>query len=119
MDTEVRRLRAAAQRLAQGKPPSQVRYPETFRRAAVRVARRHVGPGASVTRLARALGVSEPTLTKWLRTPPVPALRPVTVTPPPATGEDVARPPVLITPSGVRVEGLDRASLVAVLQALR
>jgi hypothetical protein len=49
----------------------------------------------------------------------VPALRPVTVTPPPATGEDVARPPVLITPSGVRVEGLDRASLVAVLQALR
>lgn len=33
MDEQLRRLRAEAQRLAQGKPRSQVRYPDTFRRA--------------------------------------------------------------------------------------
>jgi hypothetical protein len=34
MDEAMRQLRAEARRLAQGKPPSQVRYPEGFRRAA-------------------------------------------------------------------------------------
>ncbi len=62
MDEQVRRHRAAAQRLAQGRPRSQVRYPATFRRAAVALAWRRLGPGGSVTPLAREMGVSEPTL---------------------------------------------------------
>jgi transposase-like protein len=120
MDHEIRRLRAEAQRLAQGKPRSQVRYPDGFRRAAVAVARRRVGPGGSVTRLAREMGVSEPTLTKWLRPPARPVLRPVAVTTtpaPPPVPRAVANA-MLITPHGVRVTGLDRDTLVAVLQAL-
>src|SRR5262245_37454983 len=118
MEDAVRRLRADAQRLTQGKPRSQVRYPEAFRRAAVALARGRRGHGGSVARLARDIGVSEPTLTKWLRPVPMPALRPVavTVTSPPAAAAGAR--PVLITPSGVRVEGLDRDALIAVLRAL-
>jgi hypothetical protein len=118
MDEEIRRLRTDARRLAQGKARSQVRYPEAFRRAAVTLARMRQGRGGSVTRLAREIGVSEPTLTKWLRPSPLPGLRPVAVAlaapPEPHAGSS----PVLITPNGVRVEGLDRAALVAVLRAL-
>jgi hypothetical protein len=115
MDEAIRRLRADARRLAQGKPRSQVRYPDAFRRAAVTVTRMCQGRGGSVTRLAREIGVSEPTLTKWLRPPP---LRPVAVTLPAPPEPHAAASPVLITPTGVRVEGLDRDALIVVLRAL-
>jgi transposase-like protein len=114
MNDEIRRLRGEAQRLARGKHPSQVRYPEPFRRAAVATARSRLAQSGSVARVARAMGVSEPTLTKWLRLAALPMLRPVTLTPlplPPCR-------PVVITPNGVRVKGLDQATLVAVLRAL-
>jgi hypothetical protein len=85
---------------------------------AVTLARTRLGRGGSVARLARELGVSVPTLTKWLR-PSAPALvRPVTVTAAPMADRDAVARSVLITPRGVRVEGLDRPTLVAVLQAL-
>jgi hypothetical protein len=117
MDDEIGRLRAEVRRLAQGKPRSQVRYPAGFRHAAVRLVRRRVEQGSSVARLARGLGVSEPTLTKWLRPPTGARLRPVAVAaPPPAPAG--ARGPVLVTPHGLRVEGLDPTALIAVLRAL-
>jgi hypothetical protein len=68
-----------------------------------------------VGRLAREIGVSEPTLTKWLRPPAGPVLRPVAIT---TTERPAGSRPVLITPTGVRVEGLEGATLIAVLQAL-
>jgi hypothetical protein len=118
MDDEIRRLRAEARRLARGKHPSQVRYPDRFRRAAVALARRRLGPEGSVARLARDVGVSEPTLTKWLRPRTQPVLRPVAVLPAAMPAHPGAVGPVLITPKGVRVRGLDHDTLVAVLQAL-
>lgn len=118
MEAEMRRLRAEARRLGRDKYPSQVRYPDRFRRAAVALARMRQGQEGSVARLARDLGVSEPTLTKWLRPPTPCGLRPVAVTPVPTPPSRVGVSPVLITPQGVRVEGLDRDTLVAVLQAL-
>ena len=118
MNEAIRRLRAEAQRLAQDKPRSQVRYPEAFRRAAVTLARTGQGRGESVGRLARDIGVSEPTLTKWLRPAHGPGLRPVAVavTSPPEPPAGAS--PVLMTRTGVRVEGLDRDGLIAVLRAL-
>jgi transposase-like protein len=118
MDDEVSRLRAEARRLAHGKPRSQIRYPEGFRRAAVHLARRRLGPSLSVARLARGLGVSEPTLTKWLHPRTGAGLRPVAVVaaaPPAGTAVSGA---VLVTPHGLRVEGLDRDTLIAILRAL-
>jgi transposase-like protein len=107
MDQEARRLRTEAQRLAQGEPPGQVRYPDAFREAAVAVARRRLGRGGTVARLAREIGVSEPTLTKWLHPPAPPGLRPVAVATPPAPERSAAAGLVLTTPTGVRVTGLD------------
>lgn len=118
MEEEIRRLRAEGRRLARGKHPSQVRYPDRFRRATLALARMRLGQDGSVARLARELGVSEPTLTKWLRPPTPPVLRPVAVTPAPQPERRADVGPVLLTPRGVRVEGLDRDTLVAVLQAL-
>ena len=118
MDEETRRLRAEARRLARGKHPSQVRYSDRFRRAAVALARIRLGQDGSVARVARELGVSEPTLTKWLRPPALPVLRPVAVMSAPTPGRADVAGPVLITPKGVRVRGLDRETLVAVLRAL-
>jgi len=118
MDEEIRRLRAEAQRLAQGKAGHQIRYSPTFRRAAVALARVRLRQGGSVARLAQEVGVSIPTLTKWLRPATLGMLRPVTVTAVPMTERHGVSRAVLITPHGVRVEALDRDTLIAVLQAL-
>ena len=118
MDEEIRRLRADARRLAQGKHRSQVRYPHAFRRVAVTVARRHQRRGDSLARLAHEIGVSEPTLTKWLGPRPRPGLRPVAVTMARPLDRDGGANPVLITSHGLRVEGLDCDTLIAVLRAL-
>jgi hypothetical protein len=118
MNEAIRQLRAEARRLAQGKPPSQVRYPDEFRRAAVRLTRRGQQHGRSVARLARAVGVSEPTLTKWLRPPAGARLRPVAVLGGPTPDGAAVHRAVLITRQGLRVEGLDRDTLIAVLRAL-
>jgi hypothetical protein len=115
MSDEIRRLRGEAQRLAHGKHPSQVRYPEPFRRAAIATARSRLAQGGSVAAVARALGVSEPTLAKWLRPAALPVLRPVALTPAPLPPPGR---PVMLTPNGVRVKGLDQATLIAVLRAL-
>ena len=118
MDDATRHLRAAARRLAHGKSRSQVRYPEAFRRATVTPMRRRQERGGSLRRLAQDIGVSEPTLTKWLRPAPGRALRPVAVTVMSRPDSPADASPVLITPTGVRVEGLDRDALIVVLRAL-
>jgi len=115
MDAQMRRLRAEAQRLAHGRERSQVRYPRAFRRAAVELARRR---GGSVASLAHELGVSVPTLQKWLRPTAAPTLRPVAVTAATAPDGHAVVSPVLITPRGLRVEGLDHDTLITVLRAL-
>lgn len=118
MDEGIRRLRVEVHRLAHGKARSQVRYPVGFRRAVIALARTRLRRGGSVARLAQELGVSLPTVTKWLRPPALPVLRPVAVMAAPTTDREAVARPVLITPRGLRVEGLDRDLLIAVLQAL-
>jgi transposase-like protein len=122
MDDPIRRLRAEARQLTHGKVPTAIRYPAAFRAAAVALAGPRLGQGASIARVARDLGLPMQSLGRWLRARPTrPVLRPVAVAPGPA----VAAVPaplraglVLVTAQGVRVEGLDRDALVAVLRAL-
>ena len=108
MDERIRRLRTEAHHLARGRVPRAVRYPAAFLAAAV-------------ARVARELGLPTQSLGRWLRRPPAAPgapLRPVAVTP----EREAAPPPpaglVLLTAQGHRVEGLDRAGLIAVLRAL-
>jgi transposase len=118
VDESIQQLRTQARQLAQGKAPTAIRYPPAFREAAVALVRPRLGPGVSVARVARDLGLAIPSLTRWCRPRPRPVLRPVTLT---SALTPPARPPagpVLLTPQGHRVEGLDLAALVAVLRAL-
>jgi transposase-like protein len=121
MDDPIRRLRTDARQLARGKGPTAVRYPAAFRAAALAVARPRLGRGVSIARVARDLGLPTQSLGRWLRpsTPKSAAtLRPVAVTSEPAMALRPAEGLVLVTSRGLRVEGLDRDGLIAVLRAL-
>jgi hypothetical protein len=121
MDVSIRQLRFTIRRCARGKHPNAVRYPAPVRDAVVALARARLGQGQSLARVARGVGLSFPTLTTWLTRPAAPALRPVTLTPAPGPVSPSASPAtiVLVTPEGFRIEGLDSATLVAVLRSLR
>ena len=116
MESAVRRLRSQVRRLAKGRPSRSVRYPIAVREAAVALGRSRLHQGHSVHRIAREFGISEPTLAGWLRPRAPGRLRPVVLSPDP---EPARRPGVvLIAGHGVRVEGLDADTLIAVLRAL-
>ena len=114
MNTAIRRLRSEARQLARGKVPTAIRYPAPFRAAAAALTRTQLDQGASVPRMAGALGLPARTLTRWLQQSAPPVLRPVTVRPDPMPPAG----PVLVTPQGLRIEGLDRDTLIAVLRLL-
>ena len=118
MDAAIRRLRSEAQQLTRGKAPTGVRYPATFRTTAVALARPRLATGTPFVRVARELGLPTKSLARWLRRRPAPRLRPVVVRPDPAPLPPPTGGLVLVTPQGLRVEGLEPAALVAVLRAL-
>ena len=119
MDVSIRQLRSTARQLARGKHRSGIRYPAPFRDAVSALARTYVAHGQSRAQVARAVGVSFPTLAAWLARPAPVAVRPVAVVPDLAPAPARSSRVVLVTPQGVRVEGLDGEALVAVLRALR
>jgi hypothetical protein len=115
MEIAVRRFRSQVRRLAKGRAPRSVRYPVAVRDAAVALGRTGLRQGHSVNRIARELGISEPTLAGWLRPRGPSIVRPVAVAPDP---EPTRNPGFVLIAHGVRVEGLDRDTLIAVLRAL-
>jgi transposase-like protein len=118
MDDRVPKLRLRFRALRRGQAASQVRYPEDLRAEILAVARAGRTTGRSVHRLAREIGVSAPTLIDWLRHRARGQLRQVTVAP--SSESPIALPlrPVLVTPQGFRIEGLDLVGLVTVLRDL-
>lgn len=125
MNDPIRRLRTDARHLTHGRVPTAVRYPAAFQAAALALARPRLSRGLSIARVARELGLPSQALGRWLRRPPAApgprprgVLRPVAVVPAAAAVADPPAGPVLLTPQGLRVEGLDRDGLIAVLRAL-
>ncbi len=118
MNTAIRRLRSDARQLAHGKVPTAIRYPAPFRAAAATLTRTQLDQGASVHRVAGALGLPARTLTRWLQQSAPPVLRPVTVRSDPMPTAPPAAGPVLVTPQGLRIEGFDLDTLIAVLRLL-
>src|SRR2546426_5633655 len=119
MDTAaLRRFRSRVRQLADGKAPQGVRYPVALRDAAVKLGRARLRQGHSLATTARALRISEPTLAGWLRPRRRARFRPVALAPDPEPTRASPISPVLITAQGVRVEGLDRDTLIVVLRAL-
>jgi hypothetical protein len=89
-----------------------------FRTAVAAVVRRQLDDGVALHRVAGRLGLPDRSLARWLQQSAPPVLRPVTVRPDPTPVAPAATDLVLITPHGVRVEGLDRDTLLAVLRRL-
>jgi hypothetical protein len=119
MGDRVRRIRAEISRLRHGRPPTAVRYPNAIRQQVTAIARRLRADGANVPAIAREIGVAPWTLALWLRTPAPAVIRAVEVVPDaPRSSPAPVADAVLITREGIRVEGLDRDTLVAVLRAL-
>jgi len=103
-------------------PGPGVRYPQALRDLAVHYAHESRRQGLSRRRAAEALGVSDVTLSRWIEevssavsdlVETVP-LREVVV-----TDLHPGRSLCLVTPEGIRVEGLDVATLAQLLRALR
>ncbi len=116
MNDRIAKLQLRIRALHRGHAASQVRYPADLRAEIIAVARAGQTAGGSVYRLAREIGVSAPTLIEWLRRPARGRLRQITVAPAPATTMGAPTNPVLVTPHGFRIEGLDLAGLVTVLR---
>lgn len=118
MDRAIEQLRRQAPRWGIGRGATGRRYPARFQAAVVAVVQARLRQGESLDALADAIGITRPTLARWLRRVSAPVLRPVAVerAPAPVAGESPAI--VLTTPQGLRVEGLDGETLVAVLRAL-
>jgi hypothetical protein len=94
------------------------RYSEDLRQLAVEYARQARERGHGRRRVAKQLGLSEGTIIEWLRGSGGSRLplrvHEVKLTEPTAVGSQ----PVLVMPSGARVEGLSMSDLVALLGAL-
>jgi len=118
LDSAVR-LRSQARQFTNRRKPTATRYSAAFRTEVVSIARARVADGIAVARIARELGLRTQTLTLWLRGASVPKLRAVRVErdPRPALSGSEIRP-VVVTPSGVRIEGLDLDGLVRVVRSL-
>jgi hypothetical protein len=116
MDDRVRRLRARLEALSGGRAPRGVRYPVEIRAEVVGLAREAHGAGIGARVLAKQLGLPLATLTRWGRPVPRQRLRRITIAPARAALMAAPSAPVLVTPQGWRVEGLDVATLLRVLQ---
>ncbi len=119
MDREARRFRHDAARHIGGRKGTAIRYTPTLRRRAVGIARRRRRSGAAVAAIARELGVRPHALRLWLQEPRTrPRLRRVAVAVLPASTTPVTGLSVLVTPQGVRVDGLGLDTLVMLLRSL-
>jgi hypothetical protein len=91
-----------------------LRYSEELRQVAVEYSRLAERRGQARREIAEALGLCEATLSRWLQGE-LAALHEVVV-----VERDAAfNRPVLVTPSGIRVEGLSERELISVLAVLR
>ncbi len=118
MDNRVRQLQLRIRALRRGHARSQIRYPADLRADIIGAARAARAAGRSIYGVARDLGVSAPTLIEWLRRPTPGRLRQVTIGPAPVKTTASKPSAVLVTPHGLRIEGLDLAGLVTVLRDL-
>jgi len=114
-----RRLRLQVRRFENRRRPTGTRYSAGFRAEVVTLARARIADGLALARIARDLGLRPKTVTLWLRRVPVPKLRAVRVDrdPRPAPVASELRP-VVVTPNGVRIEGLDLDGVVRVARSL-
>jgi len=119
MDRDIRTFRRDAARHIGGRTGTAIRYSPGLRRRAVGIARRRHRTGVAVAAIARELGLRPDALRLWLQASRTrPRLRRVAVTATPECAAPASGLSVLVTPQGVRVDGLDLGTLVTLLRGL-
>ena len=120
MDVRARRFRSAALRYHRGKSGRGIRYPEELHQEAVSYTKARQQRGDSLLAISRDLGVKPVTLSRWLQQTRDPAFRRVEIVTSgrPTPGSGAATGVTVTTPSGIRIEGLDLESLIALLRRL-
>jgi hypothetical protein len=119
-NSQIGRLRAALERGRSGSVGPRSRYPRSLRLRVATHARERLARGESLCRVAESLGLALATLQRWTAAPAAARLRSVRHRETSAEREataQVARP-VLVTPRGFRVEGLDVELLLGLLRHL-
>lgn len=117
MDTEAREFRQAAARHIGKRTGTAIRYTAALRQSALAFTERRRRSGVTVAAIARELGLRPRLLRLWLREPNAnPRLRRVTIEN--ASTLPATPVPMLVTPQGFRIEGLDVAGLVTLLRGL-
>ncbi len=117
MDSDARTFRQAAAQHLGNRTGTAIRYSPALRGQAVAFAQRRRRSGIPVAAIARELGLRPRVLRLWLQEPRTkPRLRRVAL----ESAASAPSPglPVLVTPHGFRVEGLDVMSLVTLLRGL-
>jgi transcriptional regulator with XRE-family HTH domain len=120
MDDRARRFRTAALRYHRGKSGRGIRYPEELHQEAVSYAKARRQRGDSLLAISRDLGVKPVTLSRWLQRAHDPEFRRVELVTSghPTLGLTAGTGVTVTTPSGIRIEGLDLESLIALLRRL-
>lgn len=95
-----------------------VRYPLPLRREVLGFARRRRAAGDRLKEIARELGLPWQTLHRWLEASPRRRFRPVAVVATASTPAVSRLPVSIVTPQGLRVEGLDLESAADLLKRL-
>lgn len=113
-DRELRDLRHHVGAIPRGRGR---RFPAALRERLIAWAVARRARGAGWSELARELGVPAVTLQRWL-TPRPERMRQVTLRPVAITDEPVHRTLMLVAPSGLRIEGVTLADVIAILRGL-
>lgn len=120
---QARLFREAAARANQGRDRTGWRYPPSLRRLAVEYCHSRREHRRPFREIAEALGVSTVTLGRWLekaRDDSVPRLREVVIeeTTPVPTSASLEAQLAVVTPSGLRIEGLDLNGVIELMRRL-
>lgn len=110
-------MRRDVLRARQGTDGRGIRYPSTLRSTITGHVRKRRACGEPLAAIGRDLGLNAFTLQRWLDGDRSPGFRPVEVAPV-VEAVGVATGLVVITPAGLRIEGLDLAGVAALVRAL-
>ena len=118
MHDDIRRLRLQVRSFRRDRSPRATRYSKAFQVQAIAAARKRLAEGIVVAQVARELGLTTQTLTRWLGSSSRPALRPVRIVAGPRPVVHAPTNLVLVAFGGIRVEGLDMDGVIQILRSL-
>ena len=113
-------FREAAAQENQGRPKTGWRYSSELRVLGADYCRRERRAGRPLTAIAADLGISTPTMSRWLEASPGAGFRPVAVVADQAAVEsDSDSSLTAVTPGGLRLEGLSWSQVMELARAFR